>query len=45
MQLYQNGKPLHSVAKYFPETPFETPQLMWCIFVDIGTETSILVEY
>ena len=27
-----NGTPLHSAGKYFPETPLETPQVMWCIY-------------
>ena len=36
VQLYQNGTTLRSVAKYFPQTPLETPQLVWCIFVYIG---------
>ena len=33
VQLYQNGTPMYSVAKYFPETLVETPQLMWCMFI------------
>ena len=38
-------KTLYNVAKYFPETPRETPQLIWCIFVYRGKGTSTLVEY
>ena len=42
LQLYQKGTPLHSVAKYFPKTPLETRQLMWCIFLYMGTGTYVV---
>ena len=45
MQLYENATRLHSFAKSFPETPLQTLQLMWCISIYIGKDTSILVEY
>ena len=32
IKLYQNRTPLHIAGKYFPETPLEAPQVMWCIY-------------
>ena len=45
LELYKNRAHLHSAGKSFPETPLETPHLIWCIFVYIGKNTSLSVEY